>query len=763
MHYVRTTIGYLLLALTLIISVNGLLVPQAYAAECDIDSITAHKVAAEDAITHITNLAPWPGKNNTNYSDFWTISSGGERTYTNKIRYIIQSHDCANTPLRFGLYMQEPAPTLVKDVTAIPDTNGRIIVDIRPGEENCHSGVCLSEVRVYDEVNDDLIYSDTDVSSYKCNSEGFWDIACDDEEKFSLLDFYPKPVDQNGTGVSTPCAVTNIASTNPYVIGGAAPGSWIATVPILFKLDIGFTNGCIGQPMPLSIQEFDLADPNDEVLNTMITVTNVNTQIVIQIGNIPSACDNTGTEEYIVEVGTDGGSGSAYKKANLFNYKCGTSNGNVAWKIFSSNGNADSANTPIWIGKPIATVQSSGQNLQLFSYVKSVSASTVGYQVFRVTDDGKVMDTTVGDGAITVAATNGQQIATDYRNIVLPEAITYKIVGHVKNADGDQAFSSQAMVYDAASGTELDSVAFDSNAAKESATLAEQGSLPVYVDPTHYKLLEPLGSIQVVQTDSVGVYVNLLIEILLGIIGVMAVLVLIFAGVEYMTTQAVAEKGESKKMIGRAFGALICAASVYLILNTVNPDLLDLDPEIPSVTLAGNDGMGFEATTAAASNQDTAWIKTNGKILTLNKKSGGSITVSPCDDTQMQKIQLFGLNFTVHASVVESLKRIDAKWKHEGGNEFYRIPASSTSAAAMGGYACRSAKGSKFISWHSYGLAIDINPKENPFNSNKTNMPAKFIQMWKEEGWGWGGDWNKNKDPMHFSKVSNEGGDMTVD
>ena len=73
---------------------------------------------------------------------------------------------------------------------------------------------------------------------------------------------------------------------------------------------------------------------------------------------------------------------------------------------------------------------------------------------------------------------------------------------------------------------------------------------------------------------------------------------------------------------------------------------------------------------------------------------------------------------------------------------------------------------------HAYGLAIDINPKNNPYVSSWAVYPtsgANYIDRDKNEigmiqegdalhqafinrGWTWGGDWTELKDYQHFEK-----------
>lgn len=55
------------------------------------------------------------------------------------------------------------------------------------------------------------------------------------------------------------------------------------------------------------------------------------------------------------------------------------------------------------------------------------------------------------------------------------------------------------------------------------------------------------------------------------------------------------------------------------------------------------------------------------------------------------------------------------------------------------------------LSMHAYACAIDIDPLHNPFQSTKFRMPAAAVQIFKDQGAAWGGDWSPNsRDAMHF-------------
>lgn len=87
----------------------------------------------------------------------------------------------------------------------------------------------------------------------------------------------------------------------------------------------------------------------------------------------------------------------------------------------------------------------------------------------------------------------------------------------------------------------------------------------------------------------------------------------------------------------------------------------------------------------------------------------------------------------------------------------------------------RPVAGSSKLSKHSYGIAIDINPIQNPYVKgdyvspkdgrkylDRTNVRTGMIvkndvvyKAFKSRGWIWGGEWNTMKDYQHFQKTIN--------
>ena len=88
-----------------------------------------------------------------------------------------------------------------------------------------------------------------------------------------------------------------------------------------------------------------------------------------------------------------------------------------------------------------------------------------------------------------------------------------------------------------------------------------------------------------------------------------------------------------------------------------------------------------------------------------------------------------------------------------------------------GAFVCRPTTGSTTtFSQHAYGLAIDVDPFQNPYEKGDLVLPelaSTYLDRGKQRpgmltddvvaafariGWEWGGDWQSLKDYQHFSQ-----------
>lgn len=113
-----------------------------------------------------------------------------------------------------------------------------------------------------------------------------------------------------------------------------------------------------------------------------------------------------------------------------------------------------------------------------------------------------------------------------------------------------------------------------------------------------------------------------------------------------------------------------------------------------------------------------------------------------------------GASLVCERRVAPSIRRINARYLADPRSYRYPIRAGDT-----GGFNCRHTTSGTSWSKHAYGCAEDVNWSTNGYNASHHDMPLWFVQLWIDEGWGYGGFWNHVKDWMHFSKFPNEGGD----
>lgn len=97
--------------------------------------------------------------------------------------------------------------------------------------------------------------------------------------------------------------------------------------------------------------------------------------------------------------------------------------------------------------------------------------------------------------------------------------------------------------------------------------------------PNCYGLLEPLPGISRIDGETtIGEYLNTLIRIAIGLLGLFAVIMIVVGGLQYMSTDAISGKSEGRDRITKALLGLLLALGSFTMLNTINPDLTVIDP-----------------------------------------------------------------------------------------------------------------------------------------------------------------------------------------
>ena len=84
---------------------------------------------------------------------------------------------------------------------------------------------------------------------------------------------------------------------------------------------------------------------------------------------------------------------------------------------------------------------------------------------------------------------------------------------------------------------------------------------------------------------ALATYLNIMIKIIMGIAAVLAMIMVTMGGIQYMTTELISSKESAKDSISHAILGLLIALGAYILLNTINPQLLNICPKLPMATI----------------------------------------------------------------------------------------------------------------------------------------------------------------------------------
>ncbi len=286
---------------------------------------------------------------------------------------------------------------------------------------------------------------------------------------------------------------------------------------------------------------------------------------------------------------------------------------------------------------------------------------------------------------------------------------------------------------------------------------------------TTYTLLAPLpgfgidanGKTIPFETDpkknpcAFGNYMNILIKLLIGFASVLAVIMIVIGGLEYMTSELMNTKEQGRERISNAILGLVIALGSWALLNTLNPKLLDvcLDklPEakitIQNEQIRGRLGQGNcvpvsdstslcspdNLTKAGFSNGTQASSICNGESLGATNPNIAS-GVDVCEDNNPFSFGLFQINVLAHADEIPAcggIFRTNANPPAKMGT--------SINDTILGGCLDRDKTG---IVCLKYACDVADQKKYNTcvsYITNPVNNIAFALKLQQSRGWGqWG-------------------------
>ncbi len=224
----------------------------------------------------------------------------------------------------------------------------------------------------------------------------------------------------------------------------------------------------------------------------------------------------------------------------------------------------------------------------------------------------------------------------------------------------------------------------------------------------------------------------------LSITGILAALVLMAGGVLWLISAGDASKiTQSKELISGSLTGMLILFCSYIILYQINPALTTFK----SIDMGLIDNI-------AVKNEVSEGVSTPFFQCLYTEYGSNEQAVN----ISLTTVNFLGMNYRVHNKMATALE--NAQQQITSAGITYK-----SSDKAGGGFNWRTNRNNpNQQSLHSFGIAIDINPTNNPnYRSKvrpcKTDIPQKVIDILKNNGFRWGGEYKSVCDSMHFEWV----------
>lgn len=173
-----------------------------------------------------------------------------------------------------------------------------------------------------------------------------------------------------------------------------------------------------------------------------------------------------------------------------------------------------------------------------------------------------------------------------------------------------------------------------------------------------------------------GRYLSIMFKLFMGIAAVLAMIMIFAGGIEYMTSELISSKESGMSKVKNAIGGLLLALAAYLILNEINPKLLNIClGNIPkaSIVVEEDDYVGGVVPpdspyNGPAKNCPEGIISVSTKGGNFNTCKNNSDNLKKLvDDAWAAGVHLSGGGFRTYD------QQIQARIKNCGGNSNYNI------------------------------------------------------------------------------------------
>lgn len=161
-----------------------------------------------------------------------------------------------------------------------------------------------------------------------------------------------------------------------------------------------------------------------------------------------------------------------------------------------------------------------------------------------------------------------------------------------------------------------------------------------------------------------GQFMNTFIDIFIGIVAILSMVMIVMGGIEYVMSDLVTSKEEAKSRIQNAILGLILSLSIYIILNTLNPNLLNLCLDVKTQTITIGEDIPQKAVNGYYSNgkykAGSKWDDSIGKAAVLPR--GVTISNVECSTVGQQNCtSTRGLNTSIINSIANGCWEMNGK------------------------------------------------------------------------------------------------------
>lgn len=247
-----------------------------------------------------------------------------------------------------------------------------------------------------------------------------------------------------------------------------------------------------------------------------------------------------------------------------------------------------------------------------------------------------------------------------------------------------------------------------------------------------------------------GEYINAIYGWALGAGALVAVVMMMLGGLQYVLSRGKAKYIEkAKKRITNAITGIVLLFAAYTIGFLIDPSTTTLQSleiltihELPDDSIVEyGDGVTPSGDLFKSSKWQTCMLNTFGKDEAEVKK-------------QLVEVKYDGKTYAAHRLIARDL---------QGAFDDIAAANLNYTITSIGTYNWRANRNnSSSLSFHSWGVALDINPGTNPNcpkgETCKYDMPQQIVDIFKKHNFGWGGNWKSLKDYMHFSTKNFCGG-----